>query len=76
MRARLSLNFMIEEIMKCTNEIAIGYSDAYCQWHIYYGSRGSGDHIEGCGKYLSADEYDFAKAVKYFYKKIVVESKK
>lgn len=72
----ISLKFMINEIKKCANEIAIGYNDSGGFWHINYGCRGSGNHIEGCGKYvIAADEEDFYRSVKFFYKKIVEDKK-
>lgn len=71
---RLSLKYMIAEIKKCANEIAIGYNDSNCSWHINYGCRGSGNHVEGCGKYIDSDQDDFSKAIKFFYKKIVMET--
>jgi hypothetical protein len=70
---RLSLHFMIKQIKNRANEIAIGYNDNYCAWHIYYGGRGCSNHIDGCGKYLYSDEDDFYKAVKYFYNEIVLK---
>ena len=76
MNKRLTLKKMLYELANSRNEIAIGYNDCYDVWHIQYGCRGSGTHIEGCGKSLYSDEDDLLKAVKYFYDVIVLGIKK
>lgn len=44
-----TLSELISEVKDLTNEIAIGWNDSGCFWHIQYGNRGAGNMMEGIG---------------------------
>lgn len=47
---------MIEALHKMANEIAIGYDDSGCFWHVAIGNKGTGYMTPGIGERFSGNE--------------------
>ena len=63
----MSLNDKIKLLGEYGNEIAFGYNDSGCFWHMAYGKRGTGNRIDGCAHdTIDSDFADFEEAVDFF----------
>lgn len=72
----MTLAEKIERLEQYGNEIAFGYNDSGCFWHLHYGPRGTGNMLQGFGKELSALETDgctFEEAVDYFLSQLIAK---
>ena len=63
----MTLAEKIDWLEEHCNELAFGWNDSGCFWHLQIGPRGAGNMLDGFGrKYSAVEANTFEEAVDYF----------